>query len=166
MSKQEIKDEMKESEGQPEVRAQIRRRQRELAMAKMMQRLPEADVVITNPDHFAVALAYNPSSDAPPVVIAKGVDHLALRIRGEAARQGVMVFEAPPLARALYFTTELEHPVPEALYFAVAQVIAYVFGLADVQPGVPPPIRPQPRVPASMAFDTQGQRMAPAGSTA
>ena len=156
MTKQEIKDEMKEAEGRPEVRAQIKRRQREIATQKMMQRLKDADVIITNPEHFAVALSYDPTSDAPPFLIAKGVDHLAWRIRDEAANQGITVFEAPPLARALYFTTELEHPVPEQLYYAVAQVIAFVFSLADVKPGSPVIIPPTPRVPSSMHFDEQG----------
>ena len=166
MSRQEIKDEMKEAEGQPEVRAQIRRRQREMASARMMKRIPDADVIITNPEHFAVALAYDPTSDAPPLLVAKGIDHLAARIREEGARHGVTVFEAPPLARALYYTTELEHPVPEELYFAVAQVIAYVYSLAEVRPGVPPALRPVPRVPASMLFDAKGQKVAPQGVAA
>jgi flagellar biosynthetic protein FlhB len=156
MTKQEIKDEMKEAEGRPEVRAQIRRRQRELATQKMMQRLKDADVIITNPEHFAVALSYDPSNEAPPFLIAKGIDHLAYRIRDEANLQGITIFEAPPLARALYFTTELEHPVPEELYFAVAQVIAFVFSLADIKPGAPTIIPPTPRVPASMHFDENG----------
>ena len=158
MSKQEIRDEMKEAEVSPEVRGKIKARQREIAMAKMMRRVKDADVIITNPEHFAVALSYDPTADAPPVLVAKGIDHLAMRIREEGAQHGVMVFEAPPLARALYFTTELEHPVPEELYFAVAQVIAYVYSLADVRPGEPQALRPVPRVPRSMWFDAQGQR--------
>lgn len=166
MSKQEIKDELKESEGRPEVRAQIRRRQREMANARMMQRIKDADVVITNPEHFAVALTYDPTSDTPPLLVAKGVDHLAASIREEAGRHGVTIFEAPPLARALFFTTELEHPVPEELYFAVAQVIAYVYSLADVTPGVAPAIKPQPKVPAQMAFDSKGRPLAAEGMRA
>lgn len=158
MSVQDIRDELKEAEGRPEVRAQIRRRQREMATAKMMRRVKDADVIITNPDHFAVALSYDPTADAPPLVVAKGIDHMAALIREEGGRHGVMVFEAPPLARALYFTTELEHPVPEELYFAVAQVIAYVYSLAEVKPGVPPSLRPVPRVPASMMFNARGER--------
>lgn len=163
MSKQEIKDELKEAEGRPEVRAQIRRRQREMANARMMQRVKDADVVITNPDHFAVALTYDPTSDSPPLLVAKGVDHLASSIREEATRHGVTIFEAPPLARALFFTTELEHPVPEDLYFAVAQVIAYVYSLAEVTPGAAPAIKPRPKVPAQMAFDSQGRLLATQG---
>jgi len=159
MSKQEVRDEMKEAEVAPEVRAKIKARQREIATAKMMRRVKDADVIITNPEHFAVALSYDPTADAPPLLVAKGVDHLAARIREEGAQHGVMVFEAAPLARALYFTTELEHPVPEELYFAVAQVIAYVYSLADVRPGEPQALRPVPQLPRSMWFDVHGQRL-------
>lgn len=166
MTKQEVRDEMKEAEVSPEVRGKIKARQREIAMAKMMRRVKDADVIITNPDHFAVALSYDPTADAPPLLVAKGIDHLAQRIRDEGAQHGVMVFEAPPLARALYFTTELEHPVPEELYFAVAQVIAYVYSLSDVRPGEPQALRPVPRVPRSMWFDAQGQRQGEQGVAA
>ncbi len=166
MTKQEVRDEMKEAEVSPEVRGKIKARQREIAMAKMMRRVKDADVIITNPEHFAVALSYDPTADAPPVLVAKGVDHLAQRIREEGAQHGVMVFEAPPLARALYFTTELEHPVPEELYFAVAQVIAYVYSLSDVRPGEPQALRPVPRVPRSMWFDARGQRQGEQGVAA
>jgi len=166
MTKQEVRDEMKEAEVSPEVRGKIKARQREIATAKMMRRVKDADVIITNPEHFAVALSYDPTADAPPVLVAKGVDHLAQRIREEGAQHGVMVFEAPPLARALYFTTELEHPVPEELYFAVAQVIAYVYSLSDVRPGEPQALRPVPRVPRSMWFDARGQRQGEQGVAA
>ena len=158
MTKQEIKDEMKDIEGRPEVKAQIRRRQREMSNARMMQRVKDADVVITNPDHFAVALEYDPAGDGAPVLVAKGTDFMAQNIREEAARHGVQVFAAPPLARALYFTTELEQPVPEPLYHAVAQVIAYVFGLEATQPGRGQIQKPEPQVPASMQFDANGRR--------
>lgn len=157
MTKQEIKDEMKDSEGQPEVKQQIRRRQREMANSRMMQKVKEADVVITNPEHFAVALSYDPTSDGAPILLAKGSDQLAARIREEAKAHGVEIFQAAPLARALYFTTKLDHPVPESLYFAVAQVIAYVFSLAQVRPGVEPMARPYPKVPSSMLFNADGQ---------
>jgi len=166
MTKQEVRDEMKEAEVSPEVRGKIKARQREIATAKMIRRVKDADVIITNPEHFAVALSYDPTADAPPVLVAKGVDHLAQRIREEGAQHGVMVFEAPPLARALYFTTELEHPVPEELYFAVAQVIAYVYSLSDVRPGEPQALRPVPRVPRSMWFDARGQRQGEQGVAA
>lgn len=157
MTKQEIKDEMKDSEGQPEVKAQIRRRQREMANSRMMQKVKDADVVITNPEHFAVALSYDPTADGAPILLAKGSDLMAARIREEAKAHGVEIFQAAPLARALYFTTELDHPVPETLYFAVAQVIAYVFSLAQIRPGVEPMARPFPKVPSTMAFDANGQ---------
>jgi len=160
MTKQEVKDEMKDMEGRPEVKQQIRRRQREMAYNRMLQKVKDADVIITNPEHFAVALSYDPTGDGAPILLAKGSDHMAARIREEAQKHGVEMFAAPPLARALYFTTEVDHPVPEALYLAVAQVIAYVFGLADVRPGVAPVIKPQPKVPASMMFDSNGKLMA------
>jgi flagellar biosynthetic protein FlhB len=158
MSRQEIKDEMKDMEGQPEVKAQIRKRQREIATRKMMAKVKDADVVITNPDHFAVALSYDPTSDGAPVLIAKGIDHLAFRIRDEARNNGVQIFEAPPLARSLYYTTDLDQPVPEALYVPVAQVIAYVFSLSSVKPGVRPMQRPNPSVPSGMRFDVDGRK--------
>ena len=166
MTKQEIKDEHKDMEGRPEVKAQIRRRQREVATARMMQKVKEADVIITNPEHFAVALSYDPTSDGAPLLLAKGVDHTAARIREEAKAHGIEIFAAPELARALYFTTELDQPIPEALYFSVAQVIAYVFSLAQVNPGVDPMPRPAPKLPASMLFDTNGKPLHPEAAPA
>ena len=157
MTKQEVKDEMKDIEGRPEVKAQIRRRQREMANGRMMQRVKDADVIITNPEHFAVALEYDPSSDRPPVVVAKGMDEMAARIREEGGTHGVHIFSAPPLARALYFTTEVEGPINEALYHAVAQVIAYVYNLEAAQPGRGGVVKPQPKVPPNMRFDTNGR---------
>jgi flagellar biosynthetic protein FlhB len=159
MTKQEVKDEMKDMEGQPEVKQQIRRRQREMANNRMIDKVKDADVIITNPEHFAVALSYDPTGDGAPLVLAKGSDFMATRIREEAQKHGVEMFAAPPLARALYFSTEVDHPVPETLYLAVAQVIAYVFSLADVQPGVAPMLKPKPKVPASMMFDANGKLM-------
>jgi len=161
MTKQEVKDEMKDMEGRPEVKQQIRRRQREMANNRMIQKVQDADVVITNPEHFAVALSYDPTGDGAPILLAKGSDHMAARIREEAEKHGVEIFAAPPLARALYFSTEVDQAVPESLYLAVAQVIAYVFSLADVRPGVAPMLKPQPKVPASMLFDANGKLMTP-----
>ena len=158
MTKQEVKDELKDIEGRPEVKAQIRRRQREMSNARMMQKVKDADVVITNPEHFAVALAYDPAGDGAPTLVAKGADLMAQQIREEANRHGVPIFEAPPLARALFFTTEVERPIPEALYLAVAQVIAYVFSLAAVRPGRVAMTKPTPQVPPEMRFDATGQR--------
>ena len=157
MTKQEIKDELKEMEGRPEIKAQIRRRQREMASARMIERVKDADVVITNPQHFAVALAYDPASDGAPIMLAKGADAVALRIREEAARNGVHIFEAPPLARALFFTTKPGQTIPEALYFAAAQVIAYVFHLNTFEPGQNRISRPVVDVPSSMRFDSDGR---------
>ena len=155
-TKQDITDEMKDMEGRAEVKAQIRQRQREMANARMIQKVKDADVVITNPEHFAVALSYDPTGDGAPLLLAKGSDHMAARIREEAQKNGVEIFAAAPLARALYYSTKLDHPVPEALYLAVAQVIAYVFSLADVRPGVESMRKPNPKLPASMQFDANG----------
>jgi len=166
MTKQEIKDEFKDMEGRPEVKAQIRRRQREMANQRMIQRIQDADVVITNPEHFAVALEYDPSGDGAPVLVAKGTDHMAARIREEAGLHGVHIFEAPPLARALYFTTDLEKQVPEELYHAVAQVIAYVFSLEAKTPGQSGRAKPRVQLPASMLFDAAGQRVSTARASA
>jgi flagellar biosynthetic protein FlhB len=161
MTKQEVRDEMKDVEGRPEVKAQIRRRQHELASARMMQRVRNADVVITNPEHFAVALVYDSARDEPPIVIAKGADLVAQRVRDEAERHGIHIFEAAPLARALYFTTDLERPIPDGLYLAVAQVIAYVYSIEGRNPVEGAPRRPDPQVPDSMQFDARGRRTDP-----
>jgi flagellar biosynthetic protein FlhB len=166
MTKQEVRDEMKDIEGRPEVKAHIRQRQRELANARMMQRVRDADVVITNPEHFAVALAYDADRDEPPIVVAKGADLMAQRVREEAARHGIHVFQAPELARALYFTTDLEKAIPDSLYLAVAQVIAYVYSLEGMRPAGGVPRRPEPQVPGSMLFDAHGRRQPPAQPTA
>ncbi len=156
MTKQEIKDEMKDAEGRPEVKAQIRRRQREMANNKMMAKVKDADVVITNPQHFAVALEYDPNADGAPMLIAKGTDDLARRIRESAKEEGIQLFEAPELARALYFTTKVDEPIPESLYHAVAQVIAYVFSLNDRYPGSEGYVKPSPKIPDNMRYDENG----------
>ncbi len=166
MTLQEIKDEFKQMEGSPEVKVQIRRRQREMANARMMQRVKDADVVITNPEHFAVALEYDPTGDGAPIMVAKGSDHMAALIRAEAKAHGVHLFEAPPLARAIYFTTEVEQQVPEDLYHAVAQVIAYVFSLEAASPVNPPHAKPQVKVPPNMLFNADGSRLEKAGARA
>jgi flagellar biosynthesis protein FlhB len=163
MTRQEVKDEMKNAEGSPEVKSEIRRRQREMANARMMQRVKDADVVITNPEHFAVALEYDPSGDGAPILVAKGSDHMAARIRAEAQQHGIYIFQAPPLARALYFTTQAEHPIPEELYHAVAQVIAYVFSLEAAAPMQGPRPKPTVKVPESMLFNPDGSKFHRAG---
>ena len=156
MTRQEIKDEMKNSEGRPEVKATIRRRQREMANNRMMSKVKDADVVITNPQHFAVALSYDPNADGAPTLIAKGTDDLAHRIRDLAKEEGVYIFEAPELARALYFTTKLDAPIHEALYHAVAQVIAYVFSLNQSYAPGESFVKPTLRIPDNMRYDENG----------
>ncbi|WP_217515677.1 flagellar biosynthesis protein FlhB [Vibrio metschnikovii] len=127
MTKQEIKDEYKDTEGKPEVKGRIRMLQREAAQRRMMADVPQADVIITNPDHFSVALRYKQGTDKAPIVVAKGGDFLALKIREIAREHELIIVAAPPLARALYYTTELEQEIPDGLFVAVAQVLAYVF---------------------------------------
>ena len=156
MTRQEIKDEMKNSEGRPEVKAAIRRRQREMANGRMLDKVKDADVVITNPQHFAVALSYDPNSDGAPTLIAKGTDELAHRIKELAKAESVYIFEAPELARALYFTTKLDEPIHEALYHAVAQVIAYVFSLNQSYAPGEGIIKPTLRIPDNMRYDENG----------
>ena len=156
MTKQEVKDELKDTEGRPEVKAQIRRKQREMALGSMLEAVAEADVVIVNPEHFAVALSYDPSSDSAPILVAKGVDFIAENIKQKAGESGVTVFSSPSLARALYFTTEINQSVPEALYHAVAQVIAYVFSLNGLRPGAKASTKPDPQVPAGMRYNADG----------
>lgn len=134
MTRQEIKDEHKETDGSPEVKKRIRSLQLEMAQRRMMDEIPKADVIIVNPTHFAVALKFEPKMSAPRV-IAKGIDLLASRIRQVGEEHGVALFSAPPLARALYYSTELNQEIPAGLYVAVAQVLAYIFQLRklDVQ---------------------------------
>ena len=156
MTLQEVKDEMKDVEGRPEVKQKIKQRQREIAASQMMEKVKDADVVITNPEHFSVALSYDPVSDGAPIVLAKGADLMAFRIRDEAQKHGIQIFSAPPLARALFFTTDIDQPVHPDLYYAVAQVIAYVFNLNSLSSGGLPPPKPQPDIPTSMEFDENG----------
>jgi len=129
MTKQEVKDEFKDTEGKPEVKGRIRMLQREAAQRRMMADVPQADVIVTNPEHFSVALRYKQNQDKAPIVVAKGVDHMAMKIREIARENDIYIIPAPPLARALYHTTELEQQIPDGLFAAVAQVLAYVFQL-------------------------------------
>lgn len=135
MTKQEVREEYKQSEGKPEVKAKIRRLQQEMANARMMEKVPTADVVVTNPTHYAVALSYSAGKDRAPRVVAKGADELARAIRELAAEHRVPLVEAPPLARALYRGCELDDEIPSALYQAVAQVLSYVYQLREIQSG-------------------------------
>jgi len=129
MTKQEVKDEFKDTEGKPEVKGRIRMLQREAAQRRMMADVPQADVIVTNPEPFSVALRYKQNQDKAPIVVAKGVDHMAMKIREIARENDIYIIPAPPLARALYHTTELEQQIPDGLFTAVAQVLAYVFQL-------------------------------------
>ena len=156
MSRQEVRDEMKDSEGRPEVKQKIKQRQREMANNKMMAKVKDADVVITNPQHFSVALSYDPNGEGAPILLAKGSDDMARRIREEAQAHAVELFPAPELARALYFTTQVDEPIPEGLYHAVAQVIAYVFSLNQSYAAGEGVMKPVPVVPENMRFDSNG----------
>ena len=135
MTMQQVRDEIKESEGRPEVKSRIRQLQRQFARSRMMAAVPKADVVITNPSHYAVALRYDAGRTAAPQLLAKGSDLVALKIREIAEANGVPVVSSPRLARAIYFTTELEAEIPAGLYLAVAQVLAYVFHLRNHRRG-------------------------------
>lgn len=127
MTRQEMKDEYRQTEGDPQIKARLRQLRAERARKRMMQAVPEADVVITNPTHFAVALKYDPASMAAPVCVAKGMDAVALRIREIATESKVEIVENPPLARSLYDAVEIDQAIPEALYKAVAEIISFVF---------------------------------------
>jgi flagellar biosynthesis protein FlhB len=143
MTRQEVRDEMKESEGNPEIKGRIRQVQQEMAQRRMMQKVPKADVVVTNPTHFAVALRYDDKRMRAPIVVAKGADEVAARIREVAGEHNVPIFEAPPLARALFRSVDLNGEVPARLYVAVAQVLTYVYQLrAARQSGAVPPTPP------------------------
>ena len=132
MSKQEVKDEWKQMEGNPQIKGKIRQKMREVSMRRMMQGLPQADVIITNPTHYAVALKYDMLGlGGAPVLIAKGVDFMAKRIRETAIEYDIPIVENPPLARALYDDVDLEQEIPEELYVAVAEIMAYVFKLKN-----------------------------------
>ena len=129
MTKQEVKDENKENEGSPEIKQRIRQLRLQRARRRMMASVPTADVVVTNPTHFAIALKYDPEKMAAPMVLAKGQDLVALKIREIATASKVAIVENPPLARALYTTVEIDEVVPPEHYKAVAEVISYVFRL-------------------------------------
>lgn len=127
MTKQEVKDEMKDSEGNPEIKGQQRRRMQEASRRRMMQQVPQADVVITNPTHFAVALKYDPETFDAPYLVAKGEDFLAQRIKDTARENGIEIVENKPLARMIYYNVDLGYPIPPELYHAVADILAAVY---------------------------------------
>ncbi|WP_153074611.1 flagellar type III secretion system protein FlhB [Paraburkholderia bonniea] len=146
MSKRDIKDEMKNSEGRPEVKSRIRQLQRQFARQGIRKTVPSADVVIVNPTHYAVALKYDESRAQAPYVVAKGIDETALLIREVARQHGVEVLELPPLARAVYHTSQVNQQIPAALYRAVAQVLSYVLQINAFQRGLSGQRPQMPRV--------------------
>ena len=131
MTKQEVKDEFKQTEGDPKIKGQIRQRMREASQRRMMQQLPQADVVITNPTHFACAIKYDKKIAEAPILIAKGADYLAQKIKEEAKKYDIPLVENKPLARMLYHNVDLDEEIPEELYQMTAEVLAYVYSLKD-----------------------------------
>ncbi|QEY59039.1 flagellar biosynthesis protein FlhB [Pseudomonas sp. C27(2019)] len=155
MTKQEVRDEYKDSEGKPEVKGRIRQLQREMAERRMMSAVPEADVVITNPTHFAVALKYDAENGQAPILLAKGGDHTALKIREIANEHKIILLESPALARAVYYSTEIDQEIPAGLYLAVAQVLAYVYQLRQYHAGKAkkPSMIKEPEIPDDLRRD-------------
>jgi flagellar biosynthetic protein FlhB len=142
MTRQEVREELKETEGRPEVKGRIRRLQRELTRNRMIAEVPRADVVIVNPTHVSVALRYDRQKNAAPILVAKGADLIALQILTTARAAGVPVVQAPPLARAIYCSTRLNHPIATGLYVAVARILAYVYQLRALDLHGEPPAVP------------------------
>lgn len=154
MTKQEVKDEYKDTEGKPEVKQKIRQLQMEMAQRRMMQDVPQADVVITNPTHFSVALKYDGDTMVAPVVLAKGGDEIALKIREIAKEHKVEIVQAPPLARSIYYNSEVGDEIPSGLYVAVAQILAYIFQLRQFRAGGnPKPQMPDFPIPNDLKHD-------------
>jgi len=135
MTKQEVKDEFKNSEGSPEIKGRIRRTQYEMSQRRMMQDIPESDVVITNPTHYAIALKYDVASGNAPQLVAKGIDEMAMHIRTIAKEHDVEILQSPALARSLYYSAEVNEDIPEELFAAVAQVLAFVYQLNEHKKG-------------------------------
>jgi flagellar biosynthetic protein FlhB len=156
MTKQEVKDEHKDSEGRPEVKGRVRQLQREMSQRRMMTAIPEADVIITNPTHYAVALKYDPEKGNAPVLLAKGSDFIALKIREIGNQHRIEVLESPALARSIFYSTEIEQQIPAGLYLAVAQVLAYVYQIRQYQAGRgkrPDPLKDVP-IPPDLQRDS------------
>ncbi|MCX2887352.1 MULTISPECIES: flagellar biosynthesis protein FlhB [Pseudomonas] len=158
MTKQEVRDEYKDSEGKPEVKQRIRQLQREVSQRRMMAAVPQADVIITNPTHYAVALQYDPENGgAAPLLLAKGTDFTALKIREIAVEHKIQILESPALARAIYYSTEIEQEIPAGLYLAVAQVLAYVFQIRQYRAGKgkrPEPLKDDLPIPPDLRRDS------------
>ncbi|MBC3271613.1 flagellar biosynthesis protein FlhB [Pseudomonas sp. SWRI81] len=157
MTKQEVRDEHKDQEGRPEVKQRIRQTQREMSQRRMMAAIPDADVVITNPTHYAVALKYDAEKGGAPMLLAKGSDFLALKIREIAVANNVMLLESPALARSIYYSTELDEEIPGGLYLAVAQVLAYVYQIRQHRAGKgkrPDPLKDDLPIPPDLRRDS------------
>ncbi len=155
MTRQEIRDEMKETDGRPEVKSRIRQLQQEMAQRRMMDEVPKADVIVTNPTHYAVALRYDQTMMGAPKLVAKGVDLIAANIRNVAEEANVPIIESPVLARAIYFSTDLDRAIPAGLYLVVAKLLAYVFQLKIyTEQGGINPVEPDLSVPE----DFQGEK--------
>ncbi|MGN4050120.1 flagellar biosynthesis protein FlhB [Pseudomonas sp. SM4] len=157
MTKQEVRDEHKDQEGKPEVKQRIRQLQREMSQRRMMAAVPDADVVITNPTHYAVALKYDAEKGGAPLLLAKGNDFLALKIREIAVANNVMLLESPALARSIYYSTELDEEIPGGLYLAVAQVLAYVYQIRQYRAGKgkrPDPLKDDLPIPPDLRRDS------------
>lgn len=159
MSRQDIRDEFKQQEGNPEIKGRIRQQQRAMARRRMMTDVPKADVIVNNPTHYSVALRYREGGDPAPRVVAKGAGLVALRIRQIAEEHRIPMLEAPPLARALYRHAEIGQPVPVALYSAVAEVLAWVYGLRRwrKQGGLIPRKPKNIAVPAALDFQSEAE---------
>ena len=158
MTKQEVRDEYKDSEGKPEVKQRIRQLQREVSQRRMMAAVPQADVIITNPTHYAVALQYDPEKGGTaPLLLAKGTDFMALKIREIGVEHKIQILESPALARAIYYSTEPEQEIPAGLYLAVAQVLAYVFQIRQYRAGKgkrPEPLKDDLPIPPDLRRDS------------
>ncbi len=156
MTRQEVKDEFKETDGSPELKRRVREVQREISQRRMMEEVPTADVVITNPTHYAVALRYDQETMTAPTVVAKGKDMVAMHIRTLALENNVPIVSAPPLSRALYHTTELQDEIPAGLFLAVAQVLAYAYQLHGkaYRYGDEVPTMDDLEIPEDMQFDS------------
>ncbi|MCM2678980.1 flagellar biosynthesis protein FlhB [Echinimonas agarilytica] len=164
MTMQEVKDEYKDTEGSPEIKRRIRRVQMEMAQRRMMGEVPNADVVVTNPDHFAVALRYDSRDAKAPVVVAKGIDFVAEQIKQMAREHEIPIMRQAALARAVYYTTELEKEIPGPLFAAVAQILAYVFQLKMYQKGKgsrPKSLNIDKEIPRELLLDQDGKQIFP-----
>ncbi|MCK8105901.1 flagellar biosynthesis protein FlhB [Pseudoalteromonas sp. 2CM41L] len=156
MTMQEIKDEYKNSEGDPQIKARIRQTQRQMSQRRMMQDVPDADVIVTNPTHYSVALKYDTERAGAPIVLAKGIDEMAMQIRKIAKGNEVPIVESPMLTRALYHTAEIGQQIPDQLFTAVAQVLAYVFQLKRFKKGRgkrPIPLKTKLPIPDDFKYD-------------